>query len=105
MLAPEWWNGNAMWKAMASIYNSYATLPAILLSIMGIGIVLMELLYPFLAFSKPTRKIIIPGIILMHVGIAITMDLFSFAAIMTVWNIAAFTRLTDSTETRNEKVA
>lgn len=105
LLDVEWWNGNAMWKAVASIYNNYAAAPPFIFLIGGAVVVLMELLYPLLVVKQSTRRIIIPLIILMHIGIAIAMELFSFAAIMAVWNIAAFTNLTASTATRNEKLA
>lgn len=89
-----WWNGNSLWKALASLDNSFYDTPTLLLIIIGIGTVLIEFLYPFLVYKKVTRKYIITAIILMHLGIAIILNLYAFSAIMIVWNIAAFGNLT-----------
>ncbi|UGU16864.1 hypothetical protein LS482_03090 [Sinomicrobium kalidii] len=89
-----WWNGNSVWKALASADNSYYAFPSEILIVIGIGTVLLEFLYPFLVLKKVTRKYAITAIILMHAGIAITMNLYAFSIMMIVWNIAAYGRLT-----------
>ena len=88
-----WWNGNSMWKALASIDNSYYAIPSIILIVVGIGTVLLEFLYPFFMIYRKTRFYALIAIILMHLGIAIMMDLFAFSALMITWNIAAFGNL------------
>lgn len=88
-----WWNGNSVWKALASVDNTFYSLPPLLLTVAGIGTVLIELLYPFLVFKKITRKYAVTSIILMHASIAIMMELYAFSAMMIVWNIAAYGNL------------
>ncbi|KXX72611.1 HTTM domain-containing protein [Flammeovirga sp. SJP92] len=89
-LDPGWWNGNSVWKAIASVDNSFFSISPLILTFVGIGTVLLEFLYPLLIFLKPTRKYALTAIILMHVSIAIMMELYAFSAIMIVWNIAAY---------------
>jgi hypothetical protein len=92
-LDTNWWNGNSIWKAVSSLYNNYSQISPVILAIAGIGVILLELTYPVLIFNKFTRKIVLFLIIAMHVGIGITIQLYSFAAIMIVWNICAFSEL------------
>lgn len=89
-----WWNGNSIWRAITSVDNSYYAYPSFLLIIAGIGTVLLEFLYPALIICKNTRKYAVMAMILMHLSIAVMMNLYVFSAIMIVWNIAAFTSLT-----------
>lgn len=89
-----WWNGNSLWKAVASVDNTFYSIPPVFLLIAGIGTVLLEFSYPFLVLKKITKKYALTAIILMHSGIAIIMGLYAFSAIMIVWNIAAFGNLT-----------
>jgi len=89
-LDPGWWNGDSVCRALASLDNAYYLTPAVLLVLVGIGAVLLEFLYPFLVYFRKTRKYAVAGIVLMHAGIAVMMDLYAFSAIMIVWNVAAF---------------
>lgn len=92
-LDPGWWNGNSVWKALASADNNYYAFPSEILIIIGVGTVLLEFSYLFLIFKKITRKYVITAVILMHIGIAIMMGLYAFSAMMIVWNVAAFGNL------------
>jgi len=85
-----WWNGNSVWRALASLDGAYYLMPAVLLVPVGIGTVLIEILFPFLVYFRKTRKYAVAGMVLLHAGIALLMDLYAFSAIMIVWNIAAF---------------
>ncbi|WP_123803361.1 HTTM domain-containing protein [Flavivirga aquatica] len=99
-----WWNGKSIWKAIASVDNEFYSTPSIILVLLGISTVLLEFLYPFLVWFKPTRKYTLFAIVSMHIGIAITMDLFAFSAIMIIWNLSAFgeINLNTKTKTKNE---
>lgn len=88
-----WWNGKSMWKALVSVYNDYQMLPPYLFMIAGIGTVLLEILYPVLMYIKKTQKVALVLIICMHIGIAVIMDLYSFAAIMIALNLSAWYHL------------
>lgn len=104
-LDPGWWNGNSMWKALASIDNSYYAIPETILIAVGIGTVLLEFFYPLLMFYRKTRFYTLIAIIFMHSGIAIMMDLYAFSALMITWNIAAFGNLKSVKKPINAKLA
>jgi hypothetical protein len=101
----EWWNGNALRSAIASVDNVYYAIPPVILMIAGIGTIVLELFYPFFVLFKTTRKYTIAGVILMHISIAIVMDLYAFSAIMIVWNIVAFGSLAMKNKTTNAIIA
>ena len=88
-----WWNGNSVWKAIASVDNSFYSFYPTLLTIVGIGTVLLEFSYPFLVYKKVTRKYAIVAVVIMHISIAVMMGLYAFSAIMIVWNVAGFVNL------------
>lgn len=100
----KWWDGNSLWNAIASVDNGYFSIPPIILIVAGIGTILLELLYPLLVLFKTTRKYTIAGVLVMHLSIAVVMDLYAFSAIMVVWNIAAFGDLTIKNKTTNADI-
>ncbi|MEO1033806.1 MAG: hypothetical protein AAFX55_20655 [Bacteroidota bacterium] len=100
-----WWNGNSVWKAITSVDNSFYSFYPVLLTIVGIGTVLLEFSYPFLVYKKGTRKYVITAIILMHASIAMMMGLYAFSAMMIVWNVAAFGNITMMNKTSNVETA
>jgi hypothetical protein len=87
----NWWNGNAIWRSLATLNDFIYINPFFLLIISSLTVIL-EISYSFIAFSKfkNVRRILIIHIILMHLGIGIFLGLSSFASIMIVWNIVAF---------------
>lgn len=88
---PNWWNGNAIWRAMVDLNTDFYISPYILM-FLSIGTVLLEVFYPIFAFIKFKflRKILIINVVLMHLGIGVFLELSSFAAVMIIWNITAF---------------
>lgn len=84
-----WWNGEAVWRSMASIYNDLFKISPYILAIVGIVTVLIETAYPLLMSIKMTKKSTFLLVVGMHIGIAFMLDLPIFAAIMIVWNITA----------------
>ncbi len=87
----NWWNGNAIWRALATLNDFIYINPFFLLIISSLTVIL-EISYPFIAFSKlkNLKRILIINIIFMHLGIGILLGLSSFASIMIIWNITAF---------------
>lgn len=92
-----WWNGEAMWKAVQQpLSPALLTIPqssAQFTSIWaGLGIVtlLLELGYPLLWMPGRMRIYISTGIILMHLGIALTMGLVHFSCLMIWYNLCAW---------------
>ncbi|MEM9919430.1 MAG: HTTM domain-containing protein [Bacteroidota bacterium] len=95
ILGYQWWNGEAIWRAvMFPSFNQFdmswmASYPEVSM-VLGWGVLLMEILYPFLMFYRKTRPFCLVGIIGMHIGIALFMGLHFFALIMIILNIATF---------------
>lgn len=84
----DWWNGNAIWRALASM-DDFVYIPPVLLTFISVNTVVAELMYSFFVFSK-YKKIAVINMILMHLGIGVFLGLSSFAFIMIVWNAVAF---------------
>jgi hypothetical protein len=90
IIASSYWNGEAIWRSVSTIYNDMFRLPAIFFIVSGIATVILETFYPFLINYTKTSKITFYVIISMHVFIGFLMELPFFAAIMIVWNITAY---------------
>ena len=95
-LGPTWWNGEAVWKSLYS-YNQTGLLDPeiwkshpVLLTLVGIGTVLLELLYPVGVRFQVLRKPWVIGIILMHIGIGLLLGLYFFSGIMVLINLVGF---------------
>ncbi|MEM9546996.1 MAG: HTTM domain-containing protein [Bacteroidota bacterium] len=97
IVGTDWWDGNAMWavinvysfdfvKGYAEILLNYSSI----LVFLSVATILVEILYPFLIFYRPTRKFTLFSVIAMHIGIAGVMGLFTFGVVMTVMNLVAF---------------
>ena len=89
IVSKTWWNGEAIWRSLSTIYNDFFKIPPLILALVGIITVLIETAYPILMSFKKTKKITFFLVIGMHLGIAFILDLPIFAAIMIVWNITA----------------
>ncbi len=96
-LGTDWLDGNAIWLVINTYSSSTVienSLPLIeypiLFKILALGTVIIELFYVVLMFTKYTRKITLSLVILMHLGIAIFMDFYTFGAIMMLLNLIAF---------------
>lgn len=98
LLGFNWRNGEAIWKAINLPYAnrdffldfSWLAAHPFLLIFMGWATIIIEMCYPLFVWVTPTRKIWIFFTILMHLGIALTLNLYYFSAIMIVWNITNF---------------
>ena len=85
-----WWNGMSMWTVLADVYKNFTQTSLYFLVAAGIFTALIETFYPILMSIKRTRTVSLMLIIAMHAGIAIVMDLYTFAAIMIALNLTAF---------------
>jgi hypothetical protein len=94
-LGTTWFNGEALWRCiMALDFRAFdlsfmANYPN-LLSAMGISIVVLELGYSVFIWIKRTQRLWLVVTVLMHIGIAVFMKLWFFAAILIVWNMTAW---------------
>ena len=88
-LDPNWLDGNAIFRATRSIFRDIIDIPPLIFMIASLSVLFLELFYPFIFFNK-LRKYFLFGIVAMHLGIAVVLELYSFALIMIIWNLAAF---------------
>lgn len=97
-LGNNWWNGEALWKAMKLPYFKpyfgldigwLASYPFVFV-IGGLLVMVLELCYPIAMAIARIRNIWLGAIIAMHIGIAVFMNLLAFSLFMITWNIAAF---------------
>ena len=98
LLGFNWHNGEAIWKAINLPYANrdfffdftwMANFPSVLI-FFGWATIITEMLYPVFVWIKSTRKIWLFFTVMMHVGIALALNLYYFSAIMIVWNITNF---------------
>lgn len=97
-LGYNWWNGEAIWKAINLPYfqQGYSWHIDLLqqhpwLAVLaGWLIILLELFYPLAVYMKQLRVIWLTAIAVMHTGIAMLMGLWNFSLLMLTWNVGAF---------------
>jgi uncharacterized membrane protein YphA (DoxX/SURF4 family) len=91
----DWYNGECVWRAvmqppLGNINMSFLSDFPFIATLLGIGVLILEIFYPLFISIKPIRPYVLMLVILMHLGIAITLNLWFFASIMIIWNIAAY---------------
>lgn len=98
IIGPNWWNGESIWKSvhlplfgndLSANFNFMAKYPIIPLAI-GLGTIIVELFYPLFMWNKKTRKLWLSLVIMMHISILISLNLFFFATLMILLNISCF---------------
>lgn len=96
-IGTTWWDGEAMWKALQQpLSPALVTIPqsaqqfTALWVGLGIATLLLELGYGLLWIKGRVRIYISTGIILMHLGIALTMGLIHFSCLMIWYNLCAW---------------
>jgi hypothetical protein len=94
-LGEQWWNGEAVWRAAMSVhdprfdYSFVATVPGLALAACWMTLLLEAGAIAFVWRPLP-RRIWLIGITLMHLGIAVLMNLWAFSALMIVFDVVAF---------------
>ncbi len=91
----QWWNGEAIWRAllwptMAFFDFSWLAQVTWLAKLICWGTLLVEAGYAFFIWPRWTRRLWLLATVGLHAGIALTMGLVFFSAVMIVLNIAAF---------------
>ena len=91
----QWWNGEAIWRAllwptMAFFDFSWLAQVQWLAKLICWGTLLVEVGYAIFIWPRLTRRLWLLATIGLHAGIALTMGLVFFSAVMIVLNIAAF---------------
>lgn len=94
-LGSGWWDGSNLWRSLTRPPFNLIS-PDILvrfkyaLPILGISICLIELGYPFFIWIRKTRLFWLVCILAMHTVIGLAMEMYLFALVMIVLNLAAF---------------
>jgi hypothetical protein len=95
-LGYDWYTGDAIWLSLnhyinEDLFNSIIDyIPKYIYQIFSLGILFLELLYPFLIYNKKTTKATLTLIILMHIAISLIIGLHTFALAMILFNLIAF---------------
>jgi len=95
VLGINWHNGEAMWKALTNhnvrgLFHVEFLKDTPLFLIIGWATIVVEGLYPLFINIRKTRLLWLGLTIGMHIGIAVFLGLTFFAAIMIVFNLAAY---------------
>jgi len=91
----QWWNGEAIWRTLmipfyCGIDFSWLAQVPWLAKCLGWGTLLLEIGYPFFMWWPRTRRVWIPSIVALHLGIALFMGLGTFALTMIVLTVCLF---------------
>ncbi len=94
-LGSGWWNGINMWRAL--IRPPFATIPpeiilnwSFILPLLGICVLAIETGYAFVIWRKNWRLFWLALVCAMHLAIGAVMQMYLFAGIMIVLNLAGF---------------
>ena len=90
---PEWWDGTAMWGAVANLeYQSidltWLARHPILINLMTHTTITWEISYCVLVWPRRTRPLVLLVAIPLHLGIAFGLGMITFGLIMLVGNLA-----------------
>jgi hypothetical protein len=94
-MGEQWWNGEAVWRSMtlpglAQFEMTWLAAVPFIAMIAGWSTLAVEAGYAFLVWPRRTRVPMALATIGMHAGIAVTMGLTSFSALMTVLTTTSF---------------
>ena len=93
LMGPAWWDGTAMWKAVASLeYQSLdmtwmAHWP-LLLNMLTHLTIFWELSYIALIWPRATRPVMLALAVPLHLGIAFCLGMITFGLVMLIANVA-----------------
>lgn len=92
-----WWKGEAPWYALVN--NSTAFFPIgvfaehfWLINLMAYGTLLIEISYAFLIWGPATRPYLLVAALFLHIGIALLLGMYYFAAVMMVGHLVFMRR-------------
>lgn len=98
VLGYNWWNGEAIWKAihLPSFTNDFGinidflgNYPIIFI-LAGWGVIIIEICYPLFINLKKTKTLWLYLTISMHIGIIIFLNLYFFSVMMIIWNLTNY---------------
>lgn len=88
-----WWNGQALWGAVASYEYQTVDLTFLagqmwLVNLLTWGTVAWEASYPFLIWHRLTRPLMLGAAVAVHLGIGMFMGMMTFGIAMIIGNLA-----------------
>lgn len=91
----QWWNGEAIWRAtnlpeLSQFDFTWLASVPWLATALCLGTLFVEVFYPLFIWPTKTRKLMAVATLGLHVGIAVTLGLVSFSAIMAGLTFSAF---------------
>lgn len=91
----QWWNGEAIWRAtnlpeLAQYDFTWLAQVPWLATAMCLGTLVVEVFYPLFIWPTKTRKLMAVATLGLHAGIALTLGLISFSALMASLTLSAF---------------
>jgi hypothetical protein len=95
MLGSQWWSGEAIWRVLNLPEFSHwnftwiASLPW-LCKLLAWGTLALETGYPLLVWSQKTSRPWIFAVVCLHLGIALSMGLYLFSALMIALSLILF---------------
>ncbi len=95
MLAPEWWDGNVIWRALVQpSFNQFeltwlAWTPVIPM-VLGWFTMIVEVGYVVGMWIRKVRVFWLAGIVSLHLGIMLFLGLYCFGLIMIILSVSAF---------------
>ena len=93
LAGPSWWRGEALWIGLTNVEYANFWLDILaqnfwLANLLAYGTIALELAYPFLVWQRHTRPYMLVGALLLHIGIAVMLNLYAFSAIMILGHFA-----------------
>jgi hypothetical protein len=96
MQGPQWWNGEAIWRALmnpeffgAFDFSWLARFPLVAM-LLGWSTLLIEVGYAFFIWPRRLRPWWVAATVGLHLGIGVTMGLWMFSVMMILMTVSAF---------------
>ncbi|WP_131701388.1 hypothetical protein [Chryseobacterium sp. FH2] len=92
----NWYTGDAIWYLVSTYTNVniltafVATTVPVVFQIISLSVVIVELFYPILIYNKLTKNVALIYIIITHIIIILTINLYTFGVVMIILNVIAF---------------
>src|SRR5262245_8570102 len=103
-MGEQWWNGEAVWRAIMGaplecpIDCSFLAYVPWLAKVAGWMTLLLEGGIVAFMWNRHSRRLWLAGIVGMHLSIAVMMGLWTFSAVMLVYDVSAFWGQGDATK-------
>lgn len=92
-----WWSGEAPWVALNNNETAFFPVEFLaehfwLVNAMAFGTIFIEIAYAFLIWGYKTRPFLLAAALFLHIGIAVSMGMYYFSAVMIFGHLAFMRR-------------